>query len=53
MIVRVPASSIGRIGRATQGVKLVNLKQGDRLIAAARVVESDEAGEASEEIPEV
>jgi DNA gyrase subunit A len=51
--VRVPVKSISRIGRATQGVKLVNLKQGDRLIAAARLVESDEAGEAGEEIPEV
>ena len=45
MIVRVPASTISRIGRATQGVRLVNLKPGDRLIAAARVVESDEGGE--------
>ena len=38
MIVRDPAKTISRIGRATQGVRLVNLKQGDRLIAAARVV---------------
>ena len=42
MIVRVPATSISRIGRNTQGVRLVNLKSSDRLIAAARVVESDE-----------
>jgi DNA gyrase subunit A len=40
MIVRCPASSISRIGRNTQGVRVVNLKEGDRLIAAARVVES-------------
>ncbi len=39
MIVRVPASSISRIGRNTQGVRLVNLKSGDRLNSAARVVE--------------
>jgi DNA gyrase subunit A len=55
MIVRVPVKTISRIGRATQGVTLVKLKEGDRLIAAARVVASDEAGEAgeaSEEIPE-
>jgi DNA gyrase subunit A len=52
MIVRVPVKTISRIGRATQGVTLVKLKQGDRLIAAARVVESDETGEAGEEIPE-
>lgn len=41
MMVRIPASSISRIGRATQGVRVVNLKQGDRLVAVARVVESD------------
>ncbi len=41
MIVRVPANTISRIGRNTQGVRLVNLKSGDQLIAAARVVEGD------------
>ncbi|MHC4765222.1 MAG: DNA gyrase C-terminal beta-propeller domain-containing protein [Planctomycetota bacterium] len=30
------------MGRNTQGVRVVNLKPGDRLMAAARVVESDE-----------
>jgi DNA gyrase subunit A len=40
MIVRVAATSISRIGRNTQGVRVVNLKEGDRLISAARVVES-------------
>ena len=45
MIVRVPAGSISQIGRNTQGVRLVNLKDGDRLIAAARVVESDDDGD--------
>ena len=44
MIVRVPAASISQIGRNTQGVRLVNLKAGDRLMAAARVVESDAGG---------
>jgi DNA gyrase subunit A len=42
MIVRMPAGSISRIGRNTQGVRVVNLKPGDRLKAAARVLESDE-----------
>jgi DNA gyrase subunit A len=46
MIVRVPVASISRIGRNTQGVRLVNLKDGDRLIAAATITEpeSDEDG---------
>jgi DNA gyrase subunit A len=42
MIVRMPANSISRIGRNTQGVRVVNLKAGDRLKAAARVLETDE-----------
>ncbi|MDP7070316.1 MAG: DNA gyrase subunit A [Phycisphaerales bacterium] len=37
MLVRIPADSISRIGRATQGVRLVNLKAGDRVIAAAKI----------------
>ncbi|TVQ32833.1 MAG: DNA gyrase subunit A [Phycisphaeraceae bacterium] len=45
MLVRMTVESISRIGRATQGVRLVNLKDGDRLIAAARVAE----GESSED----
>tara|TARA_Y100000589_G_scaffold86226_1_gene80212 strand:- start:1288 stop:3903 length:2616 start_codon:yes stop_codon:yes gene_type:complete len=40
MIVRIPANSISRIGRNTKGVRLVNLKDGDRVISAARVFES-------------
>jgi len=51
MIVRVPVSSISRIGRNTKGVKLVNLKKGDRLIAAARVAETEEEVDAQAERP--
>ncbi|MCI0362888.1 MAG: hypothetical protein L0219_03350, partial [Phycisphaerales bacterium] len=45
MLVRVAAKTISRIGRNTQGVRLVNLKEGDKLIAAARVADSDMSGE--------
>ncbi|MCC6909066.1 MAG: DNA gyrase subunit A [Phycisphaerales bacterium] len=41
MVVRIAARSISRIGRNTQGVRVTNLKEGDRLIAVAKVVESD------------
>ncbi len=37
MLVRIPADSISKIGRNTQGVRLVNLKAGDRVIAAAKI----------------
>jgi len=42
MIVRVAAASISQIGRNTQGVRVVSLKAGDRLISAARVVETSD-----------
>src|SRR5690606_15500310 len=54
MLVRVPAREIRRIGRNTQGVRLVNLKDGDKLMAAARIAESegdDEAGNNSANAP--
>ncbi|MFG0331340.1 MAG: DNA gyrase subunit A [Phycisphaerales bacterium] len=41
MIVRTPAGEISRIGRNTQGVRIVNLKTGDHVISVARVVEDD------------
>jgi len=43
MLVRIPAGSISMIGRATQGVRVINLKSGDRLVAAARVMEKEDA----------
>ncbi|MEC9372436.1 MAG: DNA gyrase C-terminal beta-propeller domain-containing protein, partial [Planctomycetota bacterium] len=49
MLVRMPVESISRIGRATQGVRLVNLKDGDRLIATARVAESEADAEAAQQ----
>jgi len=42
LVVRIPAEDISRIGRATQGVRVVNLKGGDKLIAAAITPASDE-----------
>jgi DNA gyrase subunit A len=46
MLVRTPASDISTIGRNTQGVRVVRLKEGDRLIAAAGVAEEDDASSA-------
>ena len=37
MLVRISAGDIRTIGRNTKGVRVVNLKDGDRLIAAAKV----------------
>ncbi|MBL9147085.1 MAG: DNA gyrase subunit A [Phycisphaerae bacterium] len=47
MLVRVPAAEISRIGRNTQGVRVVRLRDDDTLISAATVAE----GEMSTESP--
>ncbi|MFA9478629.1 DNA gyrase subunit A [Phycisphaerales bacterium AB-hyl4] len=46
MIVRINAAPVRRTGRGTQGVKVINVQQGDRLVALACVAEdnADEAG---------
>ncbi len=41
-LVRMAADSISRIGRGTQGVRVVGLKDGDQVVSAARVEESEE-----------
>jgi len=40
--VRSPVKDIRVIGRSTQGVRLINLAQGDKLIGICRVIEIDE-----------
>ena len=41
MIVRTPVSEVSSIGRNTQGVRLVNLKDGDRVVSVEIVTEED------------
>jgi len=43
MIVRINAGSVSRIGRNTQGVRVINLTAGDQLVAVARVRDDGEA----------
>lgn len=45
MLVRIAASDIRTIGRNTKGVRVVNLKDGDRLIAAAKIEAMDAPAE--------
>jgi DNA gyrase subunit A len=47
MLVRIAASDIRTIGRNTKGVKVVNLKEDDRLIAAAKVEGVEESRQSS------
>ena len=58
MVQRTSAGGISKTGRATQGVKVMNVKEGDRISAVALVVEAangdaDEAGEEAPEQPEL
>ncbi|MFW6033325.1 MAG: DNA gyrase C-terminal beta-propeller domain-containing protein, partial [Phycisphaeraceae bacterium] len=45
MIVRINAGTVRRTGRGTQGVRMINLTAEDRLVALARVAESDDEAE--------
>jgi DNA gyrase subunit A len=45
MIIRTPVAGISEIGRNTQGVRLINLEEGDMLIDVARVEEKEESEE--------
>jgi DNA gyrase subunit A len=50
MVQRTSVSGISQMGRSTQGVKVMNIKDDDRVSAVALVVESDdEAGAEPEE----
>ena len=56
-IIRITAGSVSLIGRATQGVKVMDLDDGDRIVAMARIPdrgEEEEEGAVSgaEEAPE-
>ncbi|MBI4208089.1 MAG: DNA gyrase subunit A [Deltaproteobacteria bacterium] len=51
-IIRTKAKDISIIGRATQGVKLIGLDEGEKVVGVARVVEKEEEGGASEEAEE-
>ena len=41
-IIRTPVSSISLQGRATQGVRLMSLEEGERVMSVARLAEKDE-----------
>ena len=46
-IIRMDVSDISRIGRATQGVRLIQLGEGDQVVAAMRTAEREEEGKSS------
>jgi DNA gyrase subunit A len=48
-VIRIPVDDIRRMGRSTQGVIVMRLREGERLSTLAPVVESEEREEAAEE----
>jgi DNA gyrase subunit A len=52
MVQRTSVSGISQMGRATQGVKVMNIKDDDRVSAVALVVESEESDGAAVGAPE-
>jgi DNA gyrase subunit A len=42
MIIRMPANDVRSIGRATQGVKLIDIEEGDKVVSIARLVEKED-----------
>lgn len=44
IMLRTPISETREIGRATQGVRLIRLDEGDKVVSVARVAKDDEAG---------
>lgn len=50
-LIRFKASNISVIGRSTQGVRLIDLAEDDKVVSVARVAESDEEENNGEELP--
>jgi DNA gyrase subunit A len=51
MIIRMPTNDVRSIGRATQGVRLIEIEGEDRVVSVARLVEKDENGGGDEGSP--
>ncbi len=52
VVIRIPAQDVSVMGRATQGVRVMNLRPGDRLSAVARVVASKSGAQEEEVVAE-
>ncbi len=49
VVIRVPVSDISKIGRNTQGVRIMKLEKGNKIVSIARLVKEEEEPEDSEE----
>ena len=51
ILIRFATADVRETGRAAQGVKLIDLAEGDRVVAVAKLVEKDEDGENGVPVP--
>ncbi len=51
MLIRIKVKDIRETGRAAQGVRLIYLEEGDRVVAVAKLAEPDEEEEAQAPLP--
>jgi DNA gyrase subunit A len=51
MILRMKAGGIRTIGRATQGVRLIEMEEGDAVVSVAKLAEREDEDEAAGEEP--
>ena len=51
--IRSPVRDVRVIGRATQGVRLMNLASDDKIVATAKVVDTEDSVESEEGEPTV
>ncbi len=49
IIIRISAAGISRMGRNTQGVRLMRITDGQKVVSVARVREEENTGEIEEE----
>ncbi len=49
MMIRMNLDEVRRIGRATQGVRMIRLEEGDRVVGVAKLVEREENGNGDDE----
>ena len=49
MIIRTRVGDLRSMGRSTQGVKVINVEENDRVVAAVKLVEKEETAPESEE----
>lgn len=52
MIIRTSCASIRSVGRSTQGVRVINIDDTDKVVAAMKLMEKEQPEEGAEDVPE-